>query len=598
MKALKNVGANLFTIGLIVFGVLFALALAFYRERVMNFDASFFAFLMIDTTDFSIALGRWGAVLAQVLPLYALKAGWSINTFLRLFSVAPIINYVLLFAFIHLYLKHYKASLLLLFSITLCFRHVFFYTTAELYFGMALCVLFYALVFPTDTSKRIERKWLYYVFVVALVYVISYFHQLTVFALLYTVLFTMLWNKAYRDSQQLITLGITVVWFFIRIFLLKSTSYESEKIPTLQVFLEQLPHLKSLPSTQYFKEFFKHEFLLVFAVYSISLAYFAFRKRYLFMLFNGLFFIGFLSLILITYYKGESPLMYENYYVLLGFIWGLPIVFLLFELNNHWLFFSTSLILIGYSLFGIFQSHHVFTKKIEYLERLVNQAQHTPAKKFLVHQSNFNWRVSWVSWSLPFETALLSSDITNAQNATFYMASDYSKFDTILQKENIFLGPDWAPTWFGSQNLNHHYYSFPSTGYVKLNSSQADSSFDVNHFTKENVSIEAVKKHVVSDADAFVVVPVKITNQSGHTIASIPDCSNQTFLSYHIYDEAGKVVDSDGYRSALEADVHQELVTGLIIELPAKGKYKVAIDMVTENVKWWDISDEITLEVK
>jgi hypothetical protein len=428
--------------------------------------------------------------------------------------------------------------------------------------------------------------------------VISYFHQLTVFALLFTVLFAMIWNKSYRDQQTLITLAITITWFFVRIFLLKSTSYESEKIPTLQVFFEQLPHLKDLPSTHYFKHFFKHELLFVFVVFIGSLGFFLYKKKVLFVLFNLSYFIAFLCLILITYYKGESPLMYENYYVLMGFFWGMPIVFFLFELNLHVVFLGITTALLGFSLWGIYQSHHVFTKKVEYLERLVNHAQKSETKKYLVHQSNFNWRVSWVSWSLPFETALLSSDMANAQSASFYMASEYAKFDSLLNRENIFLGPDWAPTWFGSQNLNHHYFAFPSSGYVKLNSSQADTAFHPQLFNKENVSLQAVKKHVVSDVDAFVVVPIKIMNRSGRTIASIPDATNQTFLSYHLFDETGKQVDSDGYRSALEADVQRELVTGLTIELPAKGKYKVVVDMVTENVKWWDVCDEITLEVK
>jgi hypothetical protein len=107
-----------------------------------------------------------------------------------------------------------------------------------------------------------------------------------------------------------------------------------------------------------------------------------------------------------------------------------------------------------------------------------------------------------------------------------------------------------------------------------------------------------VKKYVVSDADPFVVVPIKIVNQTNHKISSIPDASNQTFLSYHLYDASGKLVDADGFRSALEADVEGSLVTGLTIDLPSKGIYKVVVDFVTENKRWWEINAEFTLEVQ
>lgn len=598
MKLFKNFNNNIYLLGLLLLGVLFAFSLAFYRERVMNFDASFFAFLMIDTNDFSIALGRWGAVLAQILPLFALKSGYSINTFLRLFSIASIINYFVVFSIIHLWLKHYKASLLFLFAITLCFRHVFFYTTAELYFGLALCVMFLAIVFPTEGSRKIEKDSIYFLTISVLIYVISYFHQLTVFALLFVVLYAMIWNNEFKNRRMLITLGISITWFFIRIFLLKSTAYESEKIPTLSTFFEQLPHLKDLPSTQYFKDFFIAQFLWVFIVYAASMIFFMQRKKWLFVLFNAAYVVGFLALILITYYKGESPLMYENYYVLFGLFWGLPIVQMLFEISSQLVKYSVTVSLLAISVYGIYQSHHVFTKKIEYLQRLVDHAQKNESKKYILNTLNFNWKVSWVSWSLPFETALLSADNANAQSASFYLAAEYNKFDSILNKENIFLGPDWAPTWFGSQNLNHRYYHFPSTGYVKLNTSQNDTSFHVEMFNNENVSIVPVKKYVVSDADPFVVVPIKIVNQTNNKIASIPDASNQTFLSYHLYDASGKLVDADGFRSALEADVEGSLVTGLTIDLPSKGVYKVVVDFVTENKRWWEINAEFTLEVQ
>jgi hypothetical protein len=259
--------------------------------------------------------------------------------------------------------------------------------------------MFLAIVFPTEGSRKIEKDSIYFLTISVLIYVISYFHQLTVFALLFVVLYAMIWNNEFKNRRMLITLGISITWFFIRIFLLKSTAYESEKIPTLSTFFEQLPHLKDLPSTQYFKDFFIAQFLWVFIVYAASMMFFMQRKKWLFVLFNMAYVVAFLALILITYYKGESPLMYENYYVLFGLFWGLPIVQMLFEISSQLVKYSVSLFLLCISVYGIYQSHHVFTKKIDYLQRLVDHAQQNESKKYILNTLNFKAISFWFSFS-------------------------------------------------------------------------------------------------------------------------------------------------------------------------------------------------------
>jgi hypothetical protein len=599
MKLFKNFNSNLYILGVLAIALMFACAFAFYRERVMNFDAAFFAFQMIDSTDFSIALGRWGAALAQILPLAALKSGASMNTFLRLFSVAPIINYLILFSCIHLWMKNFKASLLFLFTISLFFRQVFYYTTAELYFGMAMCVLFYALLSDEESAPKIKRDYVFAIVVAVLTYSISYFHQLTVFALVFTVMHLAVFNADFKNRRLWMAFGIIVCWFFVRIFVLKASSYESEKIPSLSTLIEQLGNLKQLPSTDYFIHFFRAEYMPVVLAYALSMVYWLVQRKWLYVLFNVAFNAGFLTLILLTYYKGESPLMYQNYYVMFGLFCGLPIAEMVMHAKWQWFKYAVTVFLLAFSLNGIYSSHHVFTKKVEYLERLVGHAQQSTHKKFLIHNQNFNWKVSWVSWSLPFETALLSADNSNGQSATFCLANEYSKYDSLLNKENVFLGPDWAPTWFGSQNLSKRYFSYPSSGYVKLNTSQSDTSFHIERFNKENVSIIPVKRFVVSDDDAFVVAPMRIENRSGYMLHSIPDSTSRTFLSYRLYDSSGALISKPSFKSALEADVDERsLITGLTVDLPRKGTYRMVVDFVTDDTQWWGIDAECILEVK
>src|SRR5207249_4936463 len=109
---------------------------------------------------FDIELNRWGSVLSQALPLIFLKAGCSLQTFLRTYSVSFILIYYIIFLLITLVLKNERAGIALMLTLCLAFRHAFYYSTAELYQGMAWCVLIWALISKMKEDIIRNRKFL------------------------------------------------------------------------------------------------------------------------------------------------------------------------------------------------------------------------------------------------------------------------------------------------------------------------------------------------------------------------------------------------------------------------------------------------------
>jgi hypothetical protein len=595
----KNYKKSIFLFGFLFFSVLLYISWTFFKERVLAFDPSFFSFLMIDQKDFSIALGRWGSVFSQILPLLALKSHCSLITFLRLFSIAPIINYFIIFLVITLGLKNYRAAVVLMLSLCLAFRHAFYYTTAELYLGIALSVLIWALIAPENGYSSKRNKNIATIATLLLVYVCSYLHQLTLFTIVFVIAAEMLGSKRLKDKQLWLLLGITVVWYLIRIYLLTSSDYEKEKMPSAAVFIEQIPNLRYLPSTIYFKHFAFKQMWPLFLAFCIGWIYLLKIKNWLYFIFLPVYSIGFLILILITYYKGESPLMYENYYTLFGLFAGLPLVYVLFENFTLSRSIIISAIFIAVSTIGIYKAHAILTKRVEYLDRLVSYGKTRPGKKFMISTRNFPWQVGWVHWAVPFETALYSA-LEGPDNArTFFVAEDMNEYNDLINKENIFLGPSWAVTWFGSDKLNPDYFHFPSTGYEKLSTEQTDTTFHEQEFNKNNILINPVKDIYYSDPDSFVVVPIKITNLLGKKLCSTAAGEHPTYLSYHVYDQDRKLIRADGKRTPLEVDILNEYVQGLEVILPEKkGDYTIVVDLVTENVRWWEINSKFVLVVR
>lgn len=595
----KRLGYYIQLIGIFFFGFLFYLSWIYYKERMLSFDPAFFSFRIIDDENFDVELGRWGSVISQWIPILALKQSCSLETFLRLYSVSFIICYYIFFLVITFGLNNYKAAIALMIALCLTFRHSFYYATGELYQGIALTILLWAIISP-EKNYSDKQKWIAAIISCLLIYVISYFHQLTFFTVLFVLFFELFYNKRYKDFPLLAVIAFALVWYVIRIKVLTTTEYEKSKMIDLQLIIEQLPRWKELPCYIYFKQFAKHYlfwFALVMSVVGIGLLK---KRNWITLFFTAAFPIGYLVLIFIIYHNGDSPVMYENYFTSLGLFAGVGIVSLSFEKikQKQWLLIILCLILV-FNLKQVAGSHHVFTKRMDYIQRLTDYGRKQEKRKFLLDPGNYQWKYGWVAWTLPFETALYSSLAGPDSSVTVYVVEhNNAQVDTLKDKENIFLGPEWAITWFGSQNLDNRYFHFPSSGYEYLNTSQADSTFDEFAFNDENLSLTVVNKNIHSDTDPYVVIPVKIVNTSGKKLSSLQRNENGIFFSYKIYDEKGNIVIEQGERTALEVDILNEYIQGVIVNMPDKsGDYVVEIDLMTEGKRWWGLGTKCQLSV-
>jgi len=586
-------------LGVAFFGTLFWFALIFFKERMLTADPAFFSFRIIQDRSYDIELHRLGSAVSQVLPLILLKLGCTLEVFLKAYSVSFILIYYLIFLILTEGLKNYRAGIALIITLCLTFRHAFYYSTAELYQGMALCILIWALIIKMKEVDTKKKKNILFICSSILIFVVSYYHQLTLFALLFILIFEILNGNSYKDQWLIPLLAITGLWFFVRINFLTTTNYESGKIPTIAVFKEQLPHIRNLPSYIFFKQFTKAYLLPFVIVMFVSGFILLKRKNWLLIFFIPIYIAGFILLDVITYYKGESPIMYENYLTLLGLFAAVAFCGLIeIRPSMKWQT-GFCLIVIFWSTTSMYASHYPFSNRVAYLQRLTDEGRKHAEKKYIIDQRNFPWQYAWVDWTLPFETLLYSSLPGRDSSITVMSAENIHQYDSLLNMKDVFLGPRWAITWFWSNSLSKGYFKLPETGYKKLASLQSDSSFNESVYTKENVAILPLQREYITYQDSNIVIPVIIKNGSGHKINSIPDVFANVKLSYHIYDNNNKQIKWDGVRTPLELDVENEIQQGLVVEQKLRpGKYIIEADIVSENKRWWNLNSRSILIIK
>ncbi len=423
------------------FFTLAIIALVFYKERMLAYDPGFFSFMMIEDETFSVALGRWGSVFSQVLPILGLKAGISLESFLQLFSVSFILLYYIYFLLIHYVYKNTRASVVLILTLCLTFRSTFYYSTAELYQALGLSVLFWAVL-----EKALEQKKtinFHFVFAIMLIVLVSFFHQLAAIPLLFILGYEYISRENWKSYPNLILIAVVLIWFVIRVKLLTTSQYEKEKMPELKDFFSIRDLFKS-EELAHIRHFLKYVLFIPWITGLTVMVIMFFKKKRLLSLYTGLCVVGFVFLVMVTLKKGDSVVMSENYFTILGLFIAIPLVtefFTRFPLRT----LGISAALTIYSILAICGSHYFLTNRVKFLNNLVAYGQQFEGRKLVVKLDKITDRTS-VAWALPFETLLLSSINSSYQSTTIFPTNDFVKFsgDT-LTKENVFLGPTWEP---------------------------------------------------------------------------------------------------------------------------------------------------------
>ncbi|MGB0881409.1 MAG: hypothetical protein ACPGSO_00540 [Vicingaceae bacterium] len=269
----------------------------------------------------------------------------------------------------------------------------------------------------------------------------------------------------------------TLVRFGVNILLISGDSYEGKKIPGIETFIQQLPQFFELESYQYFIHHVSNELMVPLLIVIGSIFYLIYKKKYLLSALFVSFPLGYLILIVITYYKGESPNMYELYYVLFGLFFSVTIGFtFLIKVNNKTISLFVIPLLI-YSSIEVYNAHFLPTMRINFLELLVTKGKKVENKKYIIHPDDFPWGYGWVTWAVPAETLLLSSLKNKSDGVVFYVPSINEEVDTSSNNGQL-LGPAWQQYFFNATVLDTNYFSIPlETNYLITNRVKRSESY-------------------------------------------------------------------------------------------------------------------------
>jgi hypothetical protein len=303
--------------------------------------------------------------------------------------------------------------------------------------------------------------------------------------------------------------------------------------------------------------------------------------------------IGFIVLILIVDRDGMAPVIYENYYPVVGLVWCIFFATEASAMKGRWkrLTLVTAALASALGLLQIHRGHYRLSDRVEYAQRITAyQAKHG-ARKSLVRFDNYPWTYALVHWAVGFESALCSGVRGPEQAATIFVSDKLALLDTVASRTDQFLGPDWQPMWFGLQNLDHRYFDFPKdVGYGWANT--ADTIPE-----QVSITLEGPLAPYRMVPDRFTVVPIRIHNTGTDRVPSSGVDGRPVQFTYELLRMDGTLYQESAFRSSLEVDLlpGAEYTQGLVVERPVdKGAYMVRAWMAYDGAV---VGPEVRFEV-
>lgn len=440
----------------ITFLGLFLLAFLFYQERVAFLDASYQFMLLYGEDDLVVQNNRLGAVLPQILPLWALRAG-NLQLGMLLYSLSFVLLPFLGWFALHYGLGEKRFSLTLPLSAILMTLHTFFWIQSELLIAIDLTLIGGSLVYWANESRRLP--WLIPGCIFLSLAILT--HPLAPIAVAFaltciTISSTTIWQKR---ATVLVLFSLLGLWVTKEVFLPKAL-YDQQNVALLSGFWENPGAFWGYRSHRLFLEYIFTDYLIR-TIVLIGTTHFLRKQKawwHMLLLYSGV--LAYISLINATYTWRIDQFHIESFYRMLGMMVAIFLAVrvlpnITYQRRLIWL------VLIGCML----RLGHILIVGLEYRERkevvtnLIHYARTQPGQALVLPENILKDGSLGMTWAIPFETALLSRlEEPDSAMETILVLSE-ARFKEFSTPTGTFLGP------FGSLPLlpENPFLSFPDS---------------------------------------------------------------------------------------------------------------------------------------
>ncbi len=448
-----EITGHLFFLGFLLYCALF------YQERLLNCDAAYHTFHLLNHEEVFFKHDRWINYLTQGPAWLAIKQDVSLKTAMVIYSATFGLLYYLFYLFIVYGLKNLAGGLFLALALILTLRYKHYAGHAEITVAIAEAALFYALV-TSDVVRKGIKGVLYWALVAGLLVLMAFSHPVIFVPLLMLLGFRMISGQQWKNGALWVAIGMALLVFAVKFMGVQADEYESDKLSFLQNFIAVLGN----PSGYYVYEivfnYVWRDYLPVLGSFTFCLIWFTRQKADLTVCYLVFCSLLLLLLIIITYsyLTSDVYVLIDGYLGMLGLLWGVPLYYHLRHtqvLHRLW-WLVPALLLISGAL--MISKASFYQQRLDYYRQLIDQQE--PQKKLIVRMEDFDWNKIWYPYEVQVESLIISC--LEGDCATIYVNYLNRPVEELTQDPKSFhTFADSPPTTF----LNGLFFEMPEERY-------------------------------------------------------------------------------------------------------------------------------------
>lgn len=393
-----------YRIGLVGYAVLLALAVVFYKERIVFLDAAFAVFHMVKDGDFAIQIYRVGDGFARLLPHLAYKSGLSLHAICLCYSVGFTLFLALCYWVCGTWLKRPVWALIILLMNVLFVAHSFYWPTAQVPQGIALLMVVCALFDnrPFATVSVMQRGT-----AAILLLIVAFFHPLLVICVAWMIVwFALRGQSPFCRKAIWFIAGVLIVAVVVKMLFFR-VPYERHSASGLKNFIRLFPdYWNTYTNRQFLHRLFTIYYWMPVVLVVVAATYVV-RKQYRLLVWYASTILGYIFLVNTMYPNADTPAFYlEVLYLPVGLFMGLPLVFDALPGITHRYATVLMALIVVTGCWRIYDAHDLYTQRLQWQRNFLQQYGH---RKMIVDTRSTDTSLLQMTWGTPYEFWLLST---------------------------------------------------------------------------------------------------------------------------------------------------------------------------------------------
>lgn len=448
------------------------MSIVFYQERMLNFDTAYYTFNIIMTEDFYIPHQRYIGYLTQWVPLLIHHTGGSLKALIIAYSLSFMLWYYIFYNVAVYGFKNTGGGIFIAFVLVMTMRYKLYMAVSETPFTLAVAGLLIAWLSADKSQFEKLKKWQEVLIACGIILLMATGHPLIVLPVGVYYAFDLLYHQRWKDWGFWAVFSFTVSVYLYRLKAIQASSYEGNRISILENAETVLYNLGDYKVSEIVWRFLEMEYHIPFVIFMILIGVLLYQKKIFSALWLMIATVGLTALIIITcsYLNGHIYGLIDGYLGWIGFVWAIPLLFLVLKTERHYILNLTVVVLLlGYSWQRTYVQHDFFTKRLAFYTQVMDDYRTSSDGKFIVHARYFKWDRLWYQWAVGVETLLYSSLEGPKNSSTVYLQDWFDQQpDEREDTGDWFLGVKFAPFKYSSEELPARYFQLPSGKYQKV----------------------------------------------------------------------------------------------------------------------------------